>query len=55
MPFKETYLGSSEVTKEDIKLLDDVKKAVGKDSDALVKRDREGRLRVYKNKITKVS
>lgn len=43
------------LSKEDLKLLCDVKKAATKTCDAVVKRDKDGKYCVYENKITKIS
>ena len=43
------------VTEEDLKLLKEVKKTATKTCDAVVKRDKDGKYNVYRNKITKVS
>lgn len=43
------------ISKEDLKLLVDIKRAVSKTTDAVVKRSSDGSLVVYENKIKKVS
>ena len=45
----------SKITKEDLKLLADIKQAVSKTTDAVVKRTNEGSYVVYENKIKRVS
>ena len=44
-----------EVTPEDLKLLNEVKKTATKTCDAIVKKSKDGKYNVYENKITKVS
>ena len=48
-------IAPSEVSEEDARLLDKIKKAVSPTSDAVVKRAKDGKLSVYKNRITKLS
>jgi hypothetical protein len=45
----------SEVTEEDLKLLNEVKRAATKTCDAVVKKSKDGKYNVYENKITRIS
>lgn len=45
----------NKVTKEDLRLLDMIKRTATKTCDAVVKRTKDGTYNVYENKITKVS